>query len=168
MSIESAHYRAKRPRTILAGPYGHPIHGILVTVPIGSWVASLVFDIVALTAEDGESFAAGARLLVLIGIVGALLAAVVGLLDLSQLEKGTRARRIALTHMSINLVVVALFAISLGIRWGASGASGAAMVVDIVALALLGVSGFLGGELVNRYGVRVADEQTQQRGFTGG
>lgn len=29
----------------LAGPYGHPFHPILVTVPIGAWVASLVFDI---------------------------------------------------------------------------------------------------------------------------
>jgi len=26
----------------LAGPYGHPLHPILVTVPIGAWVASFV------------------------------------------------------------------------------------------------------------------------------
>jgi hypothetical protein len=38
---------AKQPRTVLAGPYGHPFHPILVTVPIGAWVASVVFDIVA-------------------------------------------------------------------------------------------------------------------------
>jgi len=31
----------KRPRTVLAGPYGHPFHPILVTVPIGAWIASL-------------------------------------------------------------------------------------------------------------------------------
>lgn len=35
----------KRPVSMLAGPYGHPIHPILVTVPIGAWVAALVFDI---------------------------------------------------------------------------------------------------------------------------
>jgi hypothetical protein len=34
--------QAKHPVTRLAGPYGHPIHPILVTVPIGSWTASLV------------------------------------------------------------------------------------------------------------------------------
>ena len=33
---------AKRPVTKLAGPYGHPFHPALVTVPIGAWVASLV------------------------------------------------------------------------------------------------------------------------------
>ncbi len=37
--------QAKRPVTVLAGPYGHPFHPILVTVPIGAWVASLVFDV---------------------------------------------------------------------------------------------------------------------------
>ena len=32
--------RAKRPASPVAGPYGHPFHPILVTIPIGSWVAS--------------------------------------------------------------------------------------------------------------------------------
>ena len=39
--------RAKQPRTALAGPYGHPFHPMLVTLPIGAWVSSLVFDIIA-------------------------------------------------------------------------------------------------------------------------
>ena len=35
--------QAKHPVTAaLAGPYGHPFHPILVTVPIGAWVASLM------------------------------------------------------------------------------------------------------------------------------
>jgi uncharacterized membrane protein len=37
--------RAKEPVTVLGGPYGHPFHLILVSVPIGAWVASVVFDI---------------------------------------------------------------------------------------------------------------------------
>lgn len=38
--------QAKEPvSAVLAGPYGHPFHPILVTIPIGAWVSSLVFDI---------------------------------------------------------------------------------------------------------------------------
>src|ERR687883_238645 len=73
---------AKHPVTPLAGPYGHPLHPILVTVPIGAWVAALVFDIVSRAGDDGPAFAKGAYWLVGIGIVGALVAAVFGLLDL--------------------------------------------------------------------------------------
>jgi uncharacterized membrane protein len=36
--------QAKQPVTALAGPYGHPLHPALVAVPIGTWVASFVFD----------------------------------------------------------------------------------------------------------------------------
>jgi uncharacterized membrane protein len=32
---------------------------------------------------------------------------------------------------------------------------------------VVGVSGFLGGELAYRYGVRVADEETQRTGYYG-
>src|SRR4051794_22364342 len=40
--------RAKRPRSIVAGPYGHPFHATVVTIPIGAWTAAVVFDIAAL------------------------------------------------------------------------------------------------------------------------
>jgi uncharacterized membrane protein len=159
--------RAKRPATVLAGPYGHPFHALLVTIPIGSWVAAFVFDIVALASDDPEPFARGAALLIGIGLIGAVLAAVVGFLDLSRLASGTKARRIALTHMAINLTVTVLFAVSLLVRVGGDldEVSVAGFVIAILALLLLGMSGFLGGELAYRYGVRVADEETQQTGF---
>jgi uncharacterized membrane protein len=159
--------RAKRPATIVAGPYGHPFHALLVTIPIGSWVAAIVFDIVAFASDEPEPFARGAALLIGIGLVGAVLAAVVGFFDLSRLASGTKVRRIALTHMAINLSVTVLFAVSLLIRTAgdAGQVSIAGFLVSILALLALGVSGFLGGELVYRYGVRVADEETQQTGF---
>ena len=49
--------RGKQPvSAALAGPYGHPFHPILVTVPIGAWAASLVFDIAShLVADPGSS-----------------------------------------------------------------------------------------------------------------
>lgn len=158
--------RAKRPRSILAGPYGHPFHALLVTIPIGAWTASLIFDLVAIFGDDPSAFAQGARWLVGIGIVGAILAAVVGLIDLSSLARGTKARRIALTHMVFNLVAVALFTVSFFVRLAAHDqVSVPGFVLSVLGIACVGVSGFLGGELAYRYGVRVADEETQATGF---
>jgi uncharacterized membrane protein len=165
-SADSPLRRAKRPRSILAGPYGHPFHATVITIPIGAWTSSIVFDILALCGLEPEAFALAAQWLVAIGIVGALLAAFFGLMDLSTLTKGTKARRIALTHMTFNTVAILLFVVSFIIRLGQSGeVSVAGFVLSVIALLAVGVSGFLGGELSYRYGVRVADEETQQRGF---
>jgi uncharacterized membrane protein len=166
-AIDTALRRSKRPRSIVAGPYGHPFHGLLVTIPIGAWVASIVFDIFGAVGDEPEPYRAGASLLIGIGIVGAILAAIVGLLDLSTLESGTRVRKIALTHMTLNFAAVAAFGASLAFRGstGFDGESIAGVVLSAVGLVLLGGSGFLGGEMAYRYGVRVADEETQRKGF---
>ena len=67
--------RAKEPvSAAMAGPYGHPFHPMLVTVPIGAWVCSLVFDIAARFVAQPQPFAEGARWLIAIGVVGPLLA----------------------------------------------------------------------------------------------
>lgn len=163
----TAHASSKRPRTIVAGPYGHPFHPILVTIPIGTWVASFVFDIIALVADDPEPYIMAANILILIGLIGAVLAAAVGLLDLSMLERGTAARKTALVHMTLNLVIVVLFLASLLVRWahGDEDISVIGFILSIVALALLGISGWLGGKLAYHYGVRVADEKMQAEGY---
>ena len=52
--------RAKQPvSSMLAGPYGHPFHPILVTVPIGAWLCSLVFDIAAAHSSVAYNGVAG-------------------------------------------------------------------------------------------------------------
>jgi uncharacterized membrane protein len=167
VDTNSAQYRAKRPRTALAGPYGHPFHAILVTVPIGAWTASLIFDVVSFFSRDYQPFTLGALWLVGIGIVGAVLAAAVGLMDLQTLETGTKARRIALTHMTLNSIAILLFIASFLIRIfaGWEDVSLVGFIVSLVAFALIGASGYLGGELAYHYGVRVADEKTQADGF---
>lgn len=161
------HERAKLPRTIIAGPYGHPLHPMLVTVPIGAWVATLVFDIASRAGQGAQAFAEGAYWLIGIGIVGALAAAVLGVLDLLGIPRGTRAYTTALTHMTLNLVVVALFVVNFAIRRadGYHTVSNAALALTVVGLALLGISGWLGGKLAYHYGVRVADDSTQRSGF---
>ena len=167
MDDRTPQQRAKRPRSIIAGPYGHPFHPILVTIPIGSWVASIVFDLIAFVAEDPTPYVVAARILILIGIVGAVLAAVWGFLDYLQLAAGTPARRTATIHMILNLGVTVLFVINLLVRLAQDDdePSVIGFVLSLLGLAALGVSGWLGGKLAYRYGVRVADERTQAEGF---
>jgi uncharacterized membrane protein len=159
--------RAKRPRNPLAGPYGHPLHAIAITLPIGAWTASIVFDLIAFFVDDHGAFTTGAAVLVAIGLVGAVAAVILGFLDYSQIPAGTRARVVATIHMVANLIAMALFAVSLLIRWfvGLDEISVFAFVVSLVAMAIVGGSGALGGELAYHFGVRVADEDEQARVF---
>ena len=157
---------AKRPRTALAGPYGHPFHPVIVPVPIGAWVSSVVLDIAAL-ATDNAALAEASWWLIAIGIVAALLAAVLGLLDLSTIPRGTKAFRTGVIHGALNVAVVALFAVGFSIRYahGTGSVPTSGLVISLVAVAVLGASGWLGGKLAYHYGVRVADEPTQAEGF---
>ncbi|OEJ28853.1 hypothetical protein AR457_34105 [Streptomyces agglomeratus] len=162
--------QAKQPvSAVLAGPYGHPFHPILVTVPIGAWVGSLIFDIASHLVDDPDFLARGAMWLIAMGVIGALAAAMAGFLDLFAIPAGTRAFRIGLIHMTLNLLVTAAYAGNFLWRHAGDGPSGSVgagqLVLNAVTLAVLGVSGFLGGKLAYRYGVRVADEATQVEGF---
>jgi uncharacterized membrane protein len=167
MSTANSLSEAKRPRSPLAGPYGHPFHPIAVTVPIGAWVCSLVFDVIAQVSDEAEVFAEGAYWLILIGIVGSAAAAMLGLIDLMGIPRGTRAFRIGLTHMALNATVAVLYIVNFVIRagQGRDEASTAGLILSIIALLLLGASGWLGGMLAYTYGVRVADEITQSEGM---
>lgn len=171
MTVNSDLHQAKQPVSgALAGPYGHPFHPILVTVPIGAWVCSLVFDIASRIVERPGFLAHGSAWLIAIGVLGALAAAGVGFLDLFAIPTGTPAFRTALVHMTLNLTVTAGYAI--GFAWrqsdgypDARGVASGQLALSAVCLAALGVSGFLGGKLAYRYGVRVADESVQAEGF---
>lgn len=167
MKTSPARDRAKKPRSALAGPYGHPFHPILVTIPIGAWTASLVFDLIALFVDDPTPYVVGARTLIVIGLVGAVLAAVWGFLDYLQLERGTPAQKTGLFHMILNLGAMALFVVNLVVRFAGDDdeVSVAGLVLTLIALAALSLSGWLGGKLAYTYGVRVADEQKQDEGF---
>lgn len=162
--------QAKRPvSAALAGPYGHPFHPILVTVPIGAWVASLVFDIASRIVGDPGFLAQGSVWLIAIGVIGALLAALVGFLDLMAIPTGTRAFRIGLLHMGLNLLVAGAYIGNFFWRYASYGHPGPVaigpLVLSAASLAVLAVSGYLGGKLAYRYGVRVAEETAQAEGY---
>lgn len=162
----SALRAAKVPHSVIAGPYGHPFHAIAVTIPIGAWTASVVFDLVGFFAADPSTWATGARTLIVIGLVGAVAAAVLGFLDYTRLARGTVAQRTALVHMVLNLSAMAVFGVGLIFRFAEPDRTSVlAFVLSLLAMGGLGVSGWLGGKLAYRWGVRVADETTQAEGF---
>jgi uncharacterized membrane protein len=166
--LPSEHRRAKHPATIAAGPYGHPFHPILIPVPIGAWVASLLFDLASFGLAEPAAFVRGSYWLIVVGVAAALLAAAVGLLDLVRIPLGTKAFKVGVTHMTLNVIVVALYAVGLALRHGQlddAPVAAAPLAISVVAIALLAVSGWLGGELSYRYGVRVADESTQAEAY---
>lgn len=170
---DASRLQAKRPVSAsLAGPYGHPFHPILVTVPIGAWVVSLVFDIASHLVHRPGFLTQSSEWLIAVGVIGALLAAMVGFLDLFAIPSGTPAFRTGLLHMTLNLLVTTAYVVNFLWRYGdhTSGTSVGAgqLALSALSVAALGVSGFLGGKLAYRYGVRVADESTQAEGYAPG
>ena len=130
---------------------GHPVHPMLVTLPIGLWVFSLVCDLVYISTGDA-SWATTAYLTLGGGIVGALLAAVPGLIDLLTLRAGVE-RRTGVIHMTLNLAIVAVQGVNFWLRSQPDGGGNLAIAFSVVAVAGLVVSGWLGGHLVHVLGV---------------
>src|SRR5256714_5128373 len=105
--------QAKRPVTALAGWYGHPLHPALVAVPIGAWIASLVFDIGSDLVHEPGVLTQGSRWLIGLGGVGAGLPALFRVLDLVAIPPGTTVFRVGVVHMTINLAVTVAYGIRL-------------------------------------------------------
>lgn len=134
---------------------GHPIHPMLIVFPFGLLGMAAVFDIVALVSGHGL-FAHVAFWMIVSGVVSGIVAAAFGIADFFGIPRGTRAWRIALLHGAGNEVVLAAFALSWGLRMGDPAAPGTlALVLSFGALLLALVTGWLGGELVDRLGVGV-------------
>ena len=132
----------------------HPIHPMLVALPIGLWIFSLVSDVIYLMKWGGIVWNDVAFYTMAGGIVGALLAALPGLIDLISMSPG-KAKRIGIWHMCINLVVVALFAINLWLRTVAAPRANPPLWLSVIGIVLLGISGWLGGEMVYVHGIAV-------------
>src|SRR5262245_26723895 len=162
-------YQAKRPVTVLAGGYGHPLHPVMVAVPIGAWIASVVFDVASRLVHEPGFLARGSEWLIAVGVIGALAAALTGILDFYAIPVQTRAYRAVVLHMSLNLFVIAAFGADFVWRYAGYHRPGPVplgqIVLSAVSLSVLVVSGYVGGKLAYRYGVRVADERTQAEGF---
>ena len=136
----------------------HPLHPMLVGVPIGLWLFSLVCDVIVYASNVEEIeilwFTLGYYTLGA-GLAGALAAAVPGLVDYLSLRE-RRHRELATIHLALNLVVISLYAVNLWVRSQDPPEFEVAFALSVVGLTLLAVSGWIGGELVHVHGVGVA------------
>src|SRR5262245_48899985 len=94
----------------------HPIHSILVAFPIALWVFSFIADLVYHFGSQNLFWKAVALYTMFGGVIGALAAAVPGLIDYGGIINDRVAKRIATTHLSLNLIAVALFILNLYLR----------------------------------------------------
>ncbi len=131
----------------------HPIHPLHVPIPIGLWLFSLVADLIHAGGSTNPAWTTVAFYCMGGGIVGALAAAVPGLIDLLSLPPGPR--RTAITHMTINLTLVVLYAINFWMRMPAPENPGKLVWLSLISIGLLTISGWLGGKMVYEHGIAV-------------
>jgi uncharacterized membrane protein len=151
---EPIHHRSVHMRTP-ASIAGHPIHPMLVPIAIGGLILSFIFDIVCIATGSVEPWATVAYYTMIGGIVGALVAAIFGFIDMLSIPAGA-TKKVALTHMAINLTVVVLFIFNAGMRHADVSPGGTPFILSLVGIALLAVSGWLGGKMVYEAGVGVS------------
>jgi uncharacterized membrane protein len=134
---------------------GHSVHQMLIVFPLGLLATAVIFDVIYLITGR-PAWTEASYHMIPAGIIGGLIAAVFGLLDWLKIPAGTRAWRVGAWHGGGNVVVVLLFAISEWIRRGApSTPSRGALVFSFLGVLLALVTGWLGGELIDRLGVGV-------------
>ncbi len=135
--------------------FGHAIHPMLIPFPLGLFATAVGFDLINLFGGSGVWLEASYRMIAA-GIILGLVAALFGWIDWFALPSGTRAKRIGLIHGLGNVAVVTLFAGSWLVRIDTPSDPGAAaFVLSFAGAGLAVVTGWLGGELVERLRVGV-------------
>lgn len=154
---------------------GHPIHPMLVPLPIGLFVWALIANIVYLSSDNDRTWYDISYWSSIAGIVSGLVAGLFGAVDGMTVARESDARGNAMTHMVLNVVVTGLFLVAvLMMRDGNAieGSNGAmATALQAVGVGLLALSGWIGGEMVYRQHLgmipengEVAEEEVRRHG----
>jgi uncharacterized membrane protein len=133
----------------------HPIHPMLVALPIGLLSFSVLCDIIWYSGLGGDAWQTVAVYTLAGGVVTAVIAAIPGIIDFVWL-KDPGLRRTARIHMIVNVVALLGFIVALAMRAGEPARTPVPMLVSIASLLLLTIGGWLGGHLVHVRGVGVA------------
>lgn len=142
--VEKPLARSARLRSLLSGTdFGHPIHPVLVTVPIGAFVAASALDLA------GERRAA--QRLIGLGLAGAVPTAATGGSD--WVYTTGAERRVGFVHAAANWLALGSYAASWQLR--RHGRHGSGAVLALLGGSVLTVGGWLGGHLAYARGVGV-------------
>jgi nitrite reductase/ring-hydroxylating ferredoxin subunit/uncharacterized membrane protein len=149
-------------KDILEGkPMRSPLHPALVHLPIALFPISVLLDVASwIFAErtGSNDLVRAAFGCVAAGLVSGLIAAVVGLVDYTDIRDDHPAKKTATLHMILNVIALGLFGAGLGLRYGQLDADRTAtlpLLVSLAGLAVLSYSGYLGGHLVYADGIGV-------------
>ena len=123
---------------------GHPLHVVLTDVPLGSWTAAAVLDVLE-EKTGSEVIGRGADTAIAVGLAGAAGAAITGLADWSKIGGG-QPRRIGLAHGLLNATATACYVTSLCLRRTHSRRAGRRFA--LLGLMVSSVAAYLGGHLV--------------------
>ena len=135
---------------------GHPVHPMLIPFPLALWVTSFVVDILFYFTRH-PTLLVISKFLLAAGCIGAIAAAIPGLIDWTAITNG-EVKRAANWHARLNVIALIVFAVSFVLRLGRySDFVGRKLTIpfllSLVGIILISISGWLGGELVFRYGV---------------
>lgn len=137
--------------------FGHPAHTILIVFPLGLLATAVIADVGAKLCKKPR-WAELAQTLTGAGLIGGAVAAPFGMRDWLAIPEGTRAKSIGLWHGAGNAVVLSIFLGSYLLRRkDPADPPLSASLLSLLGFGLAGVTGWLGGELVNRLGVGVDD-----------
>lgn len=112
----------------------HPVHPMLIVLPVGLWIFSLFCDLLYLGGGEAEIWSRLALYAMVGGFIGALMAALAGF--------------VGPTHVTINLIVVTLYAVNIWLRFGDPANLAMAIVLSVTGIGMLAVSNWLGGGMV--------------------
>ncbi len=140
---------------------GHPVHPMLVAFPIGLWTTSFVLDVIFYFIRN-PSLPLISKVMLAAGLVGAVAAAVAGIIDWLSIKE-PQVKRIADWHARLNIFAVIVFAASLyfrmriGAHW-LNWNMRVPVLLSALGVLLIGISGWLGGALTFEHGVGVAPQ----------
>jgi uncharacterized membrane protein len=138
---------------------GHPLHPLLVELPVSLWPMALVLDLLTRLGIGGPPLVKAAFIGVLLGVLSSVPAAVAGVVDWSGVKQSNPAWRLGLYHLALNASAIVLAFISLVLRVRAldgTEVESLPLILIAVTTLLLFVSGLLGGRMIYEYGISVA------------
>lgn len=136
--------------------FGHPVHPMLVAFPLGLLATGVIFDVIFMLTRN-TMFSVVSYWMITAGIIGGLLAAVVGFTDWLSIPAGTRAKDIGLMHGLGNLTIVVLFIISWLMRRNETDYVPGTLpfILELLGAGLALFTAWLGGEMVYQLGMGV-------------
>ncbi|MEU7587137.1 Rieske 2Fe-2S domain-containing protein [Micromonospora sp. NPDC049230] len=150
--------RPRRLRDLLHGvTLGHPLHPAMVQVPVGAWISAAVLDLMPGQRRP-------ATVLVGLGTVSALPAAIAGLNDWAALARDQR--RVGLVHAAANTVGMTLYAGSLAARL--TGRHGVGRALGFLGLSTVSLGAYIGGHLAYKQGAQVNQSVSELHRMTDG